>query len=85
MDLPRLKAIAKIALIIANEEYECHKCLLTPKNDAAHIANLLKEIGFEVICLINLTINQMKNVIKVFSKALVEGVYGMYTSTIERS
>ncbi|XP_076237321.1 mucosa-associated lymphoid tissue lymphoma translocation protein 1 isoform X2 [Calliopsis andreniformis] len=78
MDLPRMKAVAKIALIIANEEYEHHECLLTPKNDAARIGNLLKEIGFEVICLLNLTITQMKNAIKVFSKALVEGVYGLF-------
>ncbi|KOC66870.1 Mucosa-associated lymphoid tissue lymphoma translocation protein 1 [Habropoda laboriosa] len=78
MDLPKLKAVAKIALIIANEEYEYQECLVTPKNDAAHIGNLLKEIGFEVICLINLTITQMKNVIKIFSKALVEGVYGLF-------
>lgn len=76
MDLPRMKAVAKVALIIANEEYEHHECLLTPKNDAARIGTLLKEIGFEVICLMNLTITQMKNTIKLFSKTLVEGVYG---------
>lgn len=76
MDLPKLKAVAKIALIIANGDYEHHECLLMPKHDAAHIGNLLKEIGFEVICLVDLTITQMKNAIKIFSKALVEGVYG---------
>ncbi|XP_054000117.1 mucosa-associated lymphoid tissue lymphoma translocation protein 1-like [Hylaeus anthracinus] len=78
MDLPRLKAVAKIALIIANGEYDCHECLPTPKNDAAYIGTLLKEIGFEVICLLNLSITQMKTVIKLFSKALVEGVYGLF-------
>ncbi|XP_076175577.1 mucosa-associated lymphoid tissue lymphoma translocation protein 1 [Ptiloglossa arizonensis] len=78
MDLPRLKAVAKIALIIANGEYDYHECLPTPKNDAAHIGNLLKEIGFEVICLLNLSITQMKTVIKLFSKTLVEGVYGLF-------
>ncbi|XP_043602140.1 mucosa-associated lymphoid tissue lymphoma translocation protein 1-like isoform X3 [Bombus pyrosoma] len=78
MDLPKFKAVAKIALVIANEEYENHECLLTSKNDAACIGNLLKEIGFEVICLLNLTITQMKNAIKIFSKALVEGVYGLF-------
>ncbi|XP_076760534.1 mucosa-associated lymphoid tissue lymphoma translocation protein 1 [Xylocopa sonorina] len=78
LDLPRLKAVAKIALIIANEDYEHHECLLTPKNDAAHIGNLLKEIGFDVICLINLTINQMKNAIELFSKFLTDGVYGLF-------
>ncbi|KZC04407.1 Mucosa-associated lymphoid tissue lymphoma translocation protein 1 [Dufourea novaeangliae] len=78
MYLPKLKAVAKIALIIANGDYDCHECLPTPKNDAAYIAKLLEEIGFEVICLMNLTITQMKNAIKVFSKALLEGVYGLF-------
>lgn len=76
MNFQRLKAVVKIALIIANEEYEYYECLLTPKNDAACIGNLLKEIGFEVICFLNLTFTQMKNAIEIFSKALVEDVYG---------
>ncbi|KOX70967.1 Mucosa-associated lymphoid tissue lymphoma translocation protein 1 [Melipona quadrifasciata] len=78
MDFPKLKAVAKVALVIANEEYDCHERLLTSKNDAACIGNLLKEIGFEVICLLNLTITQMKNAIKIFSEALEEGVYGLF-------
>jgi len=76
MDLPREKAIAKIALIIANDNYGNHKCLETPKNDAAKIGNLLKDIGFKVICFINLSREEMRNVIKVFSQVLTEGVYG---------
>ena len=78
MDLPRLKAVAKVALIIANGEYEHHECLSNPKNDAAYIGNLLKEIGFKVICLMNLTISQMRNAIKLFSETLVGGVYGLF-------
>lgn len=76
MDLPRQKAIAKVALIIANGDYENHKCLKTPKNDAAKIGNLLKEIGFKVICFMNLSFEQMRKAIKVFSEVLTEGVYG---------
>ncbi|XP_012346490.1 mucosa-associated lymphoid tissue lymphoma translocation protein 1-like [Apis florea] len=78
IDFQRLKAVAKIALIIANEKYKYHECLSTPENDAACIGNLLKEIGFEVICFLNLTFAQMKNAIEIFSKALVEGVYGLF-------
>lgn len=78
MDLPREKAVAKIALIIANDDYENHKCLETPKNDAAKIGNLLKEIGFKVICLVNLSLEQMKNAMKVFNQVLTEGVYGKF-------
>jgi len=76
MDLPRERAVAKIALIIANDDYENHKCLETPKNDAAKIGNLLKEIGFKVICLANLSLEQMRNTMKIFSEVLTEGVYG---------
>ncbi|XP_050450333.1 mucosa-associated lymphoid tissue lymphoma translocation protein 1-like [Cataglyphis hispanica] len=78
MDLPREKAVAKIALIIANDDYENHKCLETPKNDAAKIGNLLKEIGFKVICLVNLSLEQMRNAMKVFNQVLTEGVYGLF-------
>ncbi|XP_076393850.1 mucosa-associated lymphoid tissue lymphoma translocation protein 1 isoform X2 [Megachile rotundata] len=78
MKHPRLKAVAKIALIIANGEYEHHKDLLTVRNDAALVANLLKEINFEVICLLNLTVAQMKRAIQLFSEALVDGVYGLF-------
>lgn len=76
MDLPRQKAVAKIALIIANSDYEYHKCLKTPKNDAAKIGNLLKEIGFKVICFMNLSFEQMRKAIKMFGEFLTEGVYG---------
>ncbi|XP_017879277.1 mucosa-associated lymphoid tissue lymphoma translocation protein 1-like isoform X1 [Ceratina calcarata] len=75
---PRMKAVAKLALIIANEKYEHHECLLAPKNDAARISHLLKEIGFQVICLINLTLSQMQNAIRIFGKALIDGVYGLF-------
>ncbi|XP_032663908.1 mucosa-associated lymphoid tissue lymphoma translocation protein 1-like [Odontomachus brunneus] len=78
MDLPRQKAIAKIALIIANNDYEYHKCLKTPKNDAAKIGNLLKEIGFKVICFMNLSSEQMRKAIKMFGEFLTEGVYGLF-------
>ncbi|XP_078048918.1 mucosa-associated lymphoid tissue lymphoma translocation protein 1 isoform X2 [Augochlora pura] len=76
--LPRLKAVAKRALIIANGDYYTQEPLSTPTNDGAYIATLLKEIGFEVICLKDLTLTQMKNAIQLFSKLLVGGVYGLF-------
>ncbi|KAL6259158.1 hypothetical protein P5V15_009079 [Pogonomyrmex californicus] len=78
IDLPHEKAVAKIALIIANDNYENQTRLETPKNDAANIGNLLKEIGFKVICLINLSLEQMRNAIKIFGDVLTEGVYGLF-------
>nr|XP_033323621.1 mucosa-associated lymphoid tissue lymphoma translocation protein 1-like [Megalopta genalis]XP_033323622.1 mucosa-associated lymphoid tissue lymphoma translocation protein 1-like [Megalopta genalis]XP_033323623.1 mucosa-associated lymphoid tissue lymphoma translocation protein 1-like [Megalopta genalis] len=76
--LPRLKTVAKRALIIANGDYYTQEPLSTPANDGAYIATLLKEIGFEVICLKDLTIAQMKNAIQLFSKLLVGGAYGLF-------
>jgi len=63
-------------LIVANDNYENQKRLETPRNDAAKIANLLKEIDFKVICLANLSLEQIRNTIKIFSEVLTEGVYG---------
>lgn len=76
IDLPREKAIAKIALLIANEDYDHHEKLKTPKNDVAKLAELLEQIGFQVISLMNLTVNQMKNAMKLFCSVLSDGVYG---------
>ncbi|XP_071641084.1 mucosa-associated lymphoid tissue lymphoma translocation protein 1 [Temnothorax longispinosus] len=78
LDLPREKAIAKIALVIANCDYENHMCLETPKNDAAQIGELLKGMDFEVMSFVNLSLEQMKNAIKTFGEFLMEGVYGLF-------
>lgn len=78
VDLPRQKSVAKIALLIANEDYQFQTKLSTPKADVARIANILDGIGFTVICLINLNLNEMRNAISIFSEALVDGVYGLF-------
>ncbi|KAK0090647.1 hypothetical protein PV325_009390 [Microctonus aethiopoides] len=78
IDLPREKAVAKIALLIANEDYDHHEKLKTPKNDVAKLAELLEQIGFQVISLMNLTVNQMKNAMKLFCSVLSDGVYGLF-------
>lgn len=76
MELPRQKAIAKVALLIANENYDNQEILRTPKNDVAKIAKILDGLGFYTICLTNLTVLQMKNAMKIFTDSLVEGTYG---------
>ncbi|XP_043283063.1 mucosa-associated lymphoid tissue lymphoma translocation protein 1-like isoform X2 [Venturia canescens] len=78
IDLPREKAVAKIALLIANEDYEHQEKLGTPKNDVTKLAHILEEIGFKVVCLLNLNAIQMRNAIRVFCSALIEGVYGFF-------
>ncbi|XP_063971863.1 mucosa-associated lymphoid tissue lymphoma translocation protein 1-like [Diachasmimorpha longicaudata] len=78
MEMPREKATVKIALLIANEDYDHHDRLKTPKNDVGKLAKLLHEIGFKVICFANLNIQQMKNAMTIFSAALSEGAYGLF-------
>lgn len=78
MQQPRQKAVAKVALLIANENYKNQQILRTPKNDVAKVANILNGLGFYTICLADLTLCQMKNAIKIFCDSLVEETYGFY-------
>ncbi|XP_044576798.1 mucosa-associated lymphoid tissue lymphoma translocation protein 1 homolog isoform X2 [Cotesia glomerata] len=78
IQLPREKAVAKIALLIANENYYYQEKLKTPQKDVAKLGQLLEQIGFQVICLLNLTTSQMKNAMKIFSSLLCDGVYGLF-------
>lgn len=78
MKYSREKATAKIALLIANEDYDNHDKLKNPKNDVAKLSQLLIDIGFNVICLCNLTNQQIKKSMLLFSKLLNEGVYGLF-------
>ncbi|XP_024936370.1 mucosa-associated lymphoid tissue lymphoma translocation protein 1 isoform X2 [Cephus cinctus] len=78
MEQTRCKAVAKVALLIANSDYTNFDPVKKAKNDAALIARLLEDIGFNVICLSNLTVNQMRNAINIFCKLLSEGVYGLF-------
>lgn len=76
MEPPHEKALAKIALLIGNCDYENQDKLIKPENDVADLGKKLEEMDFYVIYLRNLTLDQMRNAIKLFSKALVPGVYG---------
>ena len=78
MEQPRQKAVAKVALLIANESYDNQETLRTPRNDVALVAKILKGLGFHTICLADLTLIQMKNAIEIFCDSLIEGTYGYY-------
>ncbi|KAJ8679277.1 hypothetical protein QAD02_015064 [Eretmocerus hayati] len=78
MEVPRQTAVAKIALLIANENYDNQETLRTPKNDVAKVAKILAGLGFDTLCLADLTLVQMKNAIRVFCDSLTEGVYGLF-------
>ncbi|CAB3377962.1 Hypothetical predicted protein [Cloeon dipterum] len=69
-----LKAVEKIALLIANEEGNLQK----PINDVILLARKLEKIGFKTLPLINLDFKDMTNAIERFSGLLKPGVYGLF-------
>jgi hypothetical protein len=69
-------ATEKVALLIGNDTYTDLSDLNTPSNDVATIASILKDIGFKVIALHNLTLSEMRNAVREFCKLLPQGGYG---------
>jgi hypothetical protein len=71
-----VSATEKVALLIGNDKYTELSDLNTPSNDVATIAAILKDIGFKVLALHNLTLNEMRNAVREFCQLLPEGGYG---------
>lgn len=65
-----------MALLIGNDTYKDLSDLNTPSNDVATIAAILKDIGFKVIALHNLTLNEMRNAVHEFCQLLPQQGYG---------
>ncbi len=74
----------RIALVIGNYNYKNDARLVNPKNDADSIANLLKEMDFEVIKKHNLDLRQMVDAVNEFGVKLKDAkengdyVVGLY-------
>jgi Caspase domain len=67
----------RVALVIGNAAYE--KSLLTNSiNDAQDMAEVLKQVGFEVTILKNATQNNMETAIQTFGKQLGSGDVGLF-------
>jgi hypothetical protein len=71
-----ISATEKVALLIGNDTYKDLSDLNTPSNDVATIAAILKDIGFKVIALHNLTLSEMRNALHEFCQLLPKGGYG---------
>jgi hypothetical protein len=71
-----IPATEKVALLIGNDTYTDLNDLNTPRNDVATIASILKDIGFKVIALHNLTLNEMRNAVHEFRRLLPQDGYG---------
>lgn len=67
----------RIALVIGNANYSDAR-LLNPTNDARDIAATLGELGFEVTHRENLSLKEMREAIRAFSKKLRDGEAGLF-------
>lgn len=68
----------KIALLIANDNYQHLDPLHTPVNDVRELAVILKTFGFKTLCFRNLNLYEMKIVINIFTKMITKGAYAVF-------
>lgn len=75
-------ATDKVALLIGNLNYSNHPGLMAPIMDVHELANLLQQLGFRVVSLLDLTREEMLAAIDKFIQLLDRGVYGQYNLPI---
>ncbi|KIH56753.1 caspase domain protein [Ancylostoma duodenale] len=75
-DDEQLVAADKVALIISNCMYQHLPKLVTPHCDAETLATALQDLKYKTVTLADLTLAEMKFVIKEYKKLLGNGVYG---------
>lgn len=69
-------ATDKVALLIGNLNYSNHPVLMAPLMDVRELANLLQQLDFRVVSLLDLTMGEMRSAIDKFLQLLDRGVYG---------
>ncbi|KAJ1361184.1 hypothetical protein KIN20_020380 [Parelaphostrongylus tenuis] len=74
----KLHAADKVALIISNCMYQHLPKLVTPHCDAETLASILQDLKFKTVTLADLTLAEMKSVIKEYRKLLGNGVYAVF-------
>ncbi|XP_053304148.1 mucosa-associated lymphoid tissue lymphoma translocation protein 1 isoform X2 [Spea bombifrons] len=70
-------ATDKVALLIGNMSYKNHTQLKAPMVDVYELTNLLRQLDFKVVSLLDLTELEMRNAVKEFLLLLDKGVYGL--------
>ncbi|XP_073706946.1 mucosa-associated lymphoid tissue lymphoma translocation protein 1 [Garra rufa] len=75
---PTLMATDKVALLIGNLNYNYHPGLMAPTMDVHELANLLQQLGFRVVSLLDLTLQEMQAAIDKFLQLLDHGVYALF-------
>lgn len=66
----------KVALLIGNLNYSNHPNLMAPVMDVHELGNLLQQLSFRVVSLLDLTREEMLAAIDKFIQLLDKGVYG---------
>lgn len=69
-------ATDKVALLIGNLNYTHHPRLMAPTMDVHELSSLLQQLGFRVVSLLDLTLQEMEAAIDKFLQLLDRGVYG---------
>lgn len=72
-----LYASDKVALLIGNLSYQNHPQLKAPMVDVYDLTNLLRQLNFKVVSLLDLTESEMRNAVDEFLLLLHKGVYGL--------
>ncbi|XP_061875158.1 mucosa-associated lymphoid tissue lymphoma translocation protein 1 isoform X4 [Colius striatus] len=70
-------ATDKVALLIGNMSYWNHPQLKAPMVDVYELTNLLRQLDFKVVSLLDLTESEMRNAVGEFLLLLDKGVYGL--------
>ena len=77
-------ASGKVALVFGNKDYQNNKdikkSLVQPLNDALALTSALSAIGFKVICLLNMNLDEMERAIEHYAKILksIQGLYSLF-------
>ncbi|MEQ2162563.1 hypothetical protein GOODEAATRI_021085 [Goodea atripinnis] len=71
-------ATDKVALLIGNLSYQNHPQLKAPMVDVYDLTNLLRQLNFKVVSLLDLTESEMRNAVDEFLLLLHKGVYGAF-------
>uniref|UniRef100_A0A096LS16 MALT1 paracaspase n=1 Tax=Poecilia formosa TaxID=48698 RepID=A0A096LS16_POEFO len=72
-----MSATDKVALLIGNLSYQNHPQLKAPMVDVYDLTNLLRQLNFKVVSLLDLTESEMRNAVDEFLLLLHKGVYGL--------
>ncbi|XP_060617315.2 mucosa-associated lymphoid tissue lymphoma translocation protein 1 isoform X4 [Anolis sagrei] len=73
----RQSAVDKVALLMGNMSYRNHPKLKAPLVDVYELTNLLRQLDFKVVSVLDLTEPEMRNAVNEFLLLLDKGVYGL--------